>query len=147
MDRFHIEGVPPYDGDYEIDLGGEFTNKELHTIKKVSGVRVLELQDAGDSGDNDLVVAFAVIALERAGYKVDVDVLWNAPVGKITFIEEAEESPPAETPEQSGSGNENPPSSGESSKADGDRQASVLSLTGSQHSETSASSGLKTSAS
>jgi hypothetical protein len=146
MDRFVIEGVPPYDGEYELDLGGEFTNRELHTLKTIAGVRAGELEEAADMGDNDLVVAFAVIALQRSGRfpKVNVDAIWDAPVGKVTYIEDEEaepESPPGQEPlAQSSGGGERPDSSGKSSQTDGDPPANVRSLTGTPPSDDSAPS-------
>ena len=94
MAYFLIEGLPPYDGTYEIEFD-TFTNRELHTIKTLAGVRAGELEEAADAGDTDLVVAFAVIALQRAGLKVDPEAIWNADVGQITLVdEEASEIPP-----------------------------------------------------
>ena len=94
MAHFLIEGLPPYDGTYEIEFD-TFTNRELHTIKTLAGVRAGELEEAADAGDTDLVVAFAVIALQRAGLKVDPEAIWNADVGQITLVdEEVEQLPP-----------------------------------------------------
>jgi hypothetical protein len=72
-----IRGVPEYDGEYEFDAD-HLTNGELHTIKKISGVRPNEFDDAINAADNDLFVAFVVIALERAGHQVDMRVIWAA---------------------------------------------------------------------
>lgn len=148
MAHFHIEGVPPYDGDWPLETGA-FTNAELHTIKKVSGVRSQEIEEALDAGDNDLVVALAQIALERAGHRVDLDLLWGAEVGKITLVagdeeEEEKHDPPSQPPSGPGgseSGDARSGSSGDDSSSAGDRPASDQSLTGSPPSATGATSG------
>lgn len=135
MTHFHIEGLPPFDGDYPCDLT-YFTNKELHTIKTLSGVRAGEMEEALAAEDNDLIVAFCVIALERAGKTMTrdaTDVIWNAPIGKITFVaEEDEESPPGEAPpsETSESGAGKNGSSGHGSSNGGDLPESDRSPTG-----------------
>ena len=101
MPKIVVEGVPPYDGEYEIDLA--FTNREFHTIKQISGLRAGELEEAVQKGDLDLVVALAVNALRRAGHTVNIDALWDAEAGKITLAEDAAEAdavppPSAERP-------------------------------------------------
>ena len=73
----------PYDGSYE--LGEGFTMGELHTIKRVAGVRGAELEDAFASGDTDLIVAFYIIALQRAGATPDEKTLWDSQAGNITL--------------------------------------------------------------
>jgi hypothetical protein len=83
-----IERVPPYDGEYEFD-DSSFTNRELHTIKQISGVRPGEFLEAGAALDNDLVVALTIIALRRAGHTVNEDAIWDAEVGRITFADSA----------------------------------------------------------
>lgn len=93
MPKILIEGAPPYDGEYELDLN--FTNRDLHTVKQISGVRAGELDEAIRVGDLDVVVALAVNALRRAGHQVNIDILWDAEAGKITLIEdEADAVPP-----------------------------------------------------
>jgi hypothetical protein len=97
--KLKIEGVPPYDGDYNLDIAA-FTGTELHTIKEISGVRAGELQEGLQAGDYDLVVAFTVIVLQRAGRDVDPAEIMAATVGAITVdlqteIEVVDERPPA----------------------------------------------------
>lgn len=82
MDKIVITGIAGYDGEYPFDAT-YFTNKELHTIKRIAGVRAGEIQAAFVAGDNDLIVAFAVLALERNGKALHEEVLWNAHVGCI----------------------------------------------------------------
>ena len=91
-DTITIEGVPGYNGEYPLDIT-YFTNRELHLIKKVSGVRAGELTEAFNAGDNDLMVAVAAIAIQRHTHKdVNVDALWDAEAGKFTFNMETVEA-------------------------------------------------------
>lgn len=143
MLKITITGVPRLDGTYELDEE-RLTNRDFHTIKKISGLRAGELDEGLHAGDNDVLVALGVCALYRAGNQDPgvVDALWDAEFGKITIEDaepEADADPPALTPPaKSGSGNGNSSSSGESSKATGDRLASLPSPTGAGHSEPSA---------
>lgn len=96
MDKIVISGVPPWDGEYEFD--GNLKNRELHRIKKITGIRAGELVEALAAGDTDVLVALAVIVLERDGKSVDADDFWNAEVGSITYVgEEETDGPPAES--------------------------------------------------
>lgn len=98
-------GCDPYTGNYSIDLAQPFTTGELNIIKTISGVRAMEIPDALRAGDSDLIVAFAVVALARAG-KVNrrqapmaAEVLWEAPAGSLRFEPDASDgdaSPPDE---------------------------------------------------
>lgn len=65
-----IQGVRPYDGEYELDTGRAFNAREWRWIKKVSGYMPLTISDGLGGGDPDLVVAMAVIAMCRDG-KID----------------------------------------------------------------------------
>jgi hypothetical protein len=131
-DYLTVEGLPPLDGRYafqvidmmSIGLAGSLTNREAHELKRLSGVRIGELEDALAAGDNDVLVAFAVLILRRHGKRFDEDKLWDAQVGaalKYDFAhsrEEKTEDPPEETPlEPSG-----PPASpeNESSRSGGE---------------------------
>lgn len=152
-DFVRIVGVPPYDGDHPIDVS-YFTNRELHTIKEIAGVRAGQIEQAFADGDTDLVVALAIIALARAGHvRVDRDRLWDAEVGKIDLVlEEDDVSPPASAlPSESGGNERNgepPSSSGQPLKIVGeDLRGKNLSSTGSPDSATGAASDLETSAS
>ncbi len=131
MDKIRVSGIRVYDGEYEFDPT-YFTNKELHTIKRMAGVRAGEIGEAFAAGDTDLIVAFAAVALERAGKNVHEDTLWNARVGCIEFVAdetaEVEGDPPT-------TGSEDEPSavndsSGSSSSALSDPQENGQSLTG-----------------
>jgi hypothetical protein len=126
MSKLKIEGVPPHDGDYDLDIAA-FTGAELHTIKQISGVRAGELQEGLTAGDYDLVVAFTVIVLQRAGQNVDPAAIMAAEVGSITIdlnesdAEVVEERPPVSSPTPNGSENSlgAGPSSNESTEPSG----------------------------
>lgn len=135
MAHFHIEGLPPYDGDHEITFD-DLTNREFHLIKQLSGVRAAEVEDAFGAGDNDLLVAFLIIALQRKGLRVDHDRIWDAKAGTIQFVgeeKEPEQGPPSQTPSEPGAhGSDSALSeaSGQPSSNGGDNPASVPSPTG-----------------
>lgn len=121
QDRLVITGIPPFDGEHDFDLVdmlGSLTNRELHRIKVISGVRAGELFESLKAGDSDLVVAFACILLGRKGKRVDEDALWDAPAGSGITLEigdrdQEDEGPPvvaATTPPTSGGGSGPKPS-------------------------------------
>lgn len=143
-DKIRLEGVFPYDGEYEMDLS-YFTMRELHTIKKVAGVRAGELGEALEAGDSDVVVAIALIALQRAGKQVSEDIIWDAPAGKVTLVageeEEADEDDPPTPQAVEPNG-----SSGVSSRPGSASPVSDQSPTGQQRSDTSAISAQELSA-
>jgi hypothetical protein len=129
-----IEGVFGLDGEWPIDTT-YFTNRELHEIKKISGVRAGELSEALEAGDSDLIVCIAHIALARHGKTVPIDALWEAEAGKISFEtveqEVADEAvPPQPAQPESASGDGSNGFSGAPSKPTGDLPASDPSPTG-----------------
>jgi len=77
-----IEDIPGLIGSYELDLS-RFTNDELRLIKRESGVRAGEFEEALQAGDNDLLVCFALVALNRAGIVAAAERLWEADAGRI----------------------------------------------------------------
>lgn len=85
MSKLVIDGVFGLDGEYEADLS-YFTNRELHQIKKQTGIRAGEFSEAFASGDNDVMVAFAVVILNRAGKEGAEDLLWDAKAGSVTLL-------------------------------------------------------------
>ncbi len=113
-DYMLVNGLPPLDGRYSFNLVAmvnpgfpdSLSNREGHELKRMSGVRIGELQDALAAGDNDVLVAFAVLILRRHNKRFDEERLWDAPMGSAIgwdFAhrreEEAEEeNPPAEEP-------------------------------------------------
>jgi hypothetical protein len=141
MSMIRITGIGrAYDGEYPFD-GTYFTNRELHTIKRMAGIRAGEIPDALAAGDNDLVVALTVIALERNGKVVHEDALWNANVGCIEAVlgeeDEADDADPP-TPGLDESNSEKTLSSGLSSEDGSASPENGQSRTGLQPSELSA---------
>lgn len=71
MDTVTIRGSRGLDGDYPFDLEEHpLTTLEWRWIKKISGYMPLTIDEGRRGGDPDVVLAFATIALVRAG-KVD----------------------------------------------------------------------------
>ncbi len=108
MAKVIVESGDVYNGEYELDLSF-FTNRELHIIKKETGIRAGELYEAFDVADTDLLVVLAIIAIRRkTGETADSNALWELPAGKITLDVSGEDdaSPPDEAsiapPETSG---------------------------------------------
>jgi hypothetical protein len=136
MVKMTITGVFGADGEYEFDPSF-FTNRELHRIKTVAGVRAGELSEAIAAGDSDLVVALAMIALARNGRQVPEDALWDAEAGKISLKPIEEEAPaggavpPESEPAASVNGSESSGLSGPTSSVTGVPLVSVPSPTGS----------------
>lgn len=104
MAKIRIRGGG-FDEELYLDAGS-FTNRELHLIKKETGVRAGELEEAFQAGDSDLLVALAYIALQRAGRDVPIDVLWELEAGAIDpdlSEEEADADPPQSRPDSDAS--------------------------------------------
>lgn len=136
-----IAGVPSLDGEYELDVN-RFTNLELHIIKQEAGVRAGEIEEAWTAKDNDVIVAFVLIALRRAG-KGEVaalrDSVWEADTGSIKLDltreereqQEADEKiPPASEPEAHSENETSLDPSGSGSPTDSAQPANGQSLTG-----------------
>lgn len=91
MDKFVVTGMPAFDGEYPIDIGS-FTMRELQIIKRMSGVRAGELEEAFAAGDTDLILAIAVIAVRRSGrlWESFERLAWESELGAISFVGEEE---------------------------------------------------------
>lgn len=101
-----LEGVPPYDGRYELAIGDGLTSREWGWIKRLAGYLPMQV-DMDALGDPEFVCVLATIALRRAGRIEIPDVpraferLIDAPPEAVFKIEadddEAEDdaSPPA----------------------------------------------------
>ena len=117
MPKLIVDGLPPWDGEYPFD-NWLFTNRELHRIKQLSGIRAGELFEAIEAGDSDVAVIVAAVVLARHGKHADVEDLWDAQVGvlKIDMADEQEDDarPPELTPGDAGL-SRSEPSSGASS--------------------------------
>lgn len=95
--------------DREYKFSPPFTNRELHTIKKVAGVRAGEMQAAMEAGDNDLTIAMALIAVQRTGAaRPTLDELWDLPVDAISVDAGEEDPTPAGEPGTPQTANGNP---------------------------------------
>jgi hypothetical protein len=88
----------------EYDITPPWTNRELHQIKQVSGVRAGQIQAAIEDGDTDILVALAHVAIRRADKpRPTLDELWDMEAGDIILDlsgipddEDGEDGPPAE---------------------------------------------------
>jgi len=68
MDYIVISGVMPWDGRYPFDIAdNEPTTREWGHIKRLSGYLPTTIEDGLRGADPELICAFAVIALRRAG--------------------------------------------------------------------------------
>jgi hypothetical protein len=88
LDRIFVEGVEGFEGEWEIDLSN-LTGRELRTIKRISGNRVNELPGAMLAGDYDLLIALAVVALQRGGHRFATQaehVLLDAESGVVRYV-------------------------------------------------------------
>ena len=151
MAKMLITDTPGLDGEYDAEFDiGELTNRELRTIKKISGVTAGRLGEALKDGDNDLLIAYAVVFLTRAGKDPEMaeTLLWDAPVGSLQFdmTDDEEEQAQAEadarppdSPTGNGSAkehddfeskNDSTESSGETSPAPSESQEAGPSLIG-----------------
>lgn len=112
MNHITINGVPPYDGRYDLDLENrELTTREWGWIKRLAGYLPLTAEEG--YGDPELITVLAVIALRRAG-KVDTQQvpqvfgrLSDAPFGSTITMETdlADEEVDAGPPASSSNGN------------------------------------------
>lgn len=71
-----------------------FTYREMGLIKRITGLRAGELEDALNAGDVEVIVALAVIAGTRAGDTVTAEDFENLEFGAIGI--EADEERPTE---------------------------------------------------
>jgi hypothetical protein len=93
--KLTVTGLGKLDGEYPFDYVGmqtmghpeQLTNREGRTIKRMSGVRAGELNDALEAGDTDVLVALAKVIMERAGRYVDEDALWDSPMASALRFE------------------------------------------------------------
>jgi hypothetical protein len=102
-DHILITGIPPYDGEYPLDLS-YFTMRELRSIYRISELRGIEISEAIMVGDARIVVALACLALERDGKAVDPEDLWDARAGqlKLVFAEDDADPPARRPPSENG---------------------------------------------
>lgn len=72
MAKIVIQGIRPWDGEYDLDTDRAFNAREWKWIKNVSDYMPLTVSDGFAGGDPNLFVALAVIAMCRAG-KIERD--------------------------------------------------------------------------
>lgn len=145
-DRIVISDARRYDGEYDFDLADEsLTTLEWRWVKKISGYLPLTIGEGWVGGDPDLFLAFAVIAMRRAGKIGKEDALVAAEQledgATIRFV--GDEVPDADPPQAPETGKSNG-DSGEPSSPTSAPPGQTPSATGSHGSERSADSGLPT---
>lgn len=92
--KIKIEGIPPYDGEYPLELE-KLSNRDHKTIKDMSGLTVTGWMDGFRNADMTFFAALAVVAARRSGRHgpiINEDMFWDAEAGKITLVEEASDS-------------------------------------------------------
>lgn len=87
-------------GPKEYPLPENLTFREMQAIKRITGLRAGEVFPALYAGDTDAFLAFAYIAMRRAGEAITEDQLLDLPIDRIDLDfsedEEADAGPPAE---------------------------------------------------
>jgi hypothetical protein len=107
MSKFVVTGMPAFNGEYPFEIES-FTMRELQIIKRISGLRTNELDEAIEAGDNTLMLALAVIAVRRNGREWEAfeKLAWESEVGDISLEvdeEVADEAAPLTPPKQNDS--------------------------------------------
>jgi hypothetical protein len=143
-----ITGVRRWDGRYRFDIAeNPPTTREWGWIKRMSGYLPMTLEDGFRGGDPELVCAFAVIALRRAGRIENDDAqrvfdeLQDASFGsKIRIDSDTEPVEGEETvPDPTGSSNGNTSSSGTDSTTSSETSPATPASSGTPAPATSAS--------
>lgn len=145
-DKIVIAESRRYEGEYDFDVVDDpLTTLEWRWIKKISGYLPMTFEDGFVGRDPDLFLAFAVIALRRAG-KVDKDEALLAAermedgariryvVDVVDVVADADDQAPAPDPDKSN------PGSGEPSSQTSGQPGQTQSDTGDRSSEMSADS-------
>ena len=148
-DKLVVSGVhESIDGEHPCDILGmltvghpeALTNRELHRIKKMTGILAGNLFDAINDGDMDATVGFAAVILQRNGKVFQDDWLWDAPMGsslRFEIKQAADDLPPAEGVPESTPTDESERSGGEPSGPSSESQGKSQSPTGTPPSDTS----------
>jgi len=149
MDWIVIEGVKPYDGRYELNLGGApLTVREWGWMKRHTGYLPVTL-DGDTFSDPEVITILALIAMRRAGKitATQVGEVWDrfadAPFGSAITFEAGpataeEEEDDAGPPAESSNGNERSPGDA-STRSSGISRWPTLATSGTPASATSAS--------
>lgn len=107
-DKLVLAGVHEnIDGEHDCDIIGmltvghpnSLTNRELHRIKLLTGLKAPQLFEGIQEGDTDATVGLASVVLTRNGKTYQDDWLWDAPMGAslqflIKAAEDDDELPP-----------------------------------------------------
>ena len=93
-----------WDGrDYPIPDYSQVTFRENQLVKRVTGLRVGELQEAFEKNDSDAILALFLISKMRMDGDVDVDSILDTPVLEFTIkTQENEEQVPTEPAAEAG---------------------------------------------
>jgi hypothetical protein len=98
------------DGEFPLELShGEYTMEEYATMSRICGAYGLEIFDQFWKDHGPAIVAVAVVNMQRAGRTPDVGALLRAKRSCFTFdisdlkAEDGDESPPDQSPSESGS--------------------------------------------
>jgi hypothetical protein len=143
VDRIVIEGVRPYDGRYDLDLGVDLTTREWGWIKRLAGYLPLGLTDDA-FGDPEFACVLAAIAMRRAGRIQASEVprvferLADAPFGSTIRIESDDEQDESQ-PDPPASSSSNGVTSGTGSPTNSGTPATPPKPTGTPASATSRS--------
>lgn len=143
-DKLIVTGLgKDLDGEYPCDVvalivdedSPEYlTFEEHHTVKRISGARGLEIQDAVTKGDFDVIFALALIVLNRNGKQPNEQLLRKARPRNLYFDvqerEEDEQIPPTSEPAASETTERAARNGGESSPTTSDSPESDPSPTG-----------------
>jgi hypothetical protein len=144
-DFITVNGVPPYDGRYELDMQQQpFTTREWGWVKRHAGYLPLTLERSSFT-DPDFVIVQAIVAMWRAGAvaAADVPALVERfqdvdPFAAITYEADDTDAEDDAVPPPSSS-DAKPNSNGASSPTGSEISDSHPSATGSRASDTSAS--------
>ncbi len=113
--------VPPWEGRYDIP-DWRLTQRELHEIKLLSGVRAGELIEALFANDRAAVVGLTVVILDRHGIAATADDLWDTKADEIEIDFGSAKAADSDPPTQPAAGDEtsgNETTSGVDSVSDG----------------------------
>ncbi len=113
--------VPPWEGRYEFE-DWRLTQRELHEIKLLSGVRAAELIEALYAGDRAACLGLAIVILDRHDKVVTAEDLWDSKVDEIVIdftMTKADDADPPTQPAAEGDPNEIGSSSGDGSGSGG----------------------------
>jgi hypothetical protein len=142
--KFVVKDIgPTIDGEYDFDAG-TLTYRDFRTIKRISGIRRGEIEDALIADDTDAVLALAIVTLQHHGKVVDEEMLLDNTLGTVQLVLEAPEpDPPLLSPADGESANDESQSdssnsSGDDTQNSSESQANGRSLTGTPSSDTSA---------